>query len=100
LVVGDKRLSASAGESVFIPRKVAHVWAPAGDAPCKVLNIYQPAGEIEEFLREVGNFRDLPTREDVINKTYTDEQVSSLRNLFGSYGMELLAPPPGWPGSA
>src|SRR5436190_10271556 len=44
LVVGDKRFCAVAGESVFIPRKVAHVWAPAGDEPCKIINIYRPAG--------------------------------------------------------
>jgi DNA-binding transcriptional MerR regulator len=98
LVVGEKRFRAGAGESIFIPRKVAHVWAPVGDKPCKIINIYQPAGKIEEFLREVGNLRDLPTREDVINKTYTDEQISTLDHLFGAYGMELLAPPPGWPG--
>jgi DNA-binding transcriptional MerR regulator len=98
LVVGEKRFRASAGESVFIPRKVAHGWGPVGDGPCKVINIFQPAGKIEEFLHEVGNLRDLPTREDVINKTVTDEQISTLRRVFGAYGMELL-PPPGWPGS-
>lgn len=97
LVVGDKRFRAGSGESVFIPRKVAHVWAPVGGEPCKIINIYQPAGNIEEFLREVGNLRDVPTREDVINKTYTDEQIATLRRLFGAFGMELLAPPPDWP---
>jgi mannose-6-phosphate isomerase-like protein (cupin superfamily) len=98
LVVGEKRFRAGAGESIFIPRKVAHVWGPVGDESCKIINIYQPAGKIEEFLREVGNLKNLPTREDVINKTYTDEQISTLRRLFGAYDMELLPPPPGWPG--
>lgn len=98
LVVGANRFRASAGESVFIPRKVAHVWAPVGNEPCKIINIYQPAGKIEEFLHEVGKMKDLPTREDVINKTYTDEQISTLQRLFGAYDMELLAPPHGWPG--
>ena len=69
LVVGEKRFRAGAGESVFIPRKVAHVWGPVGDEPGKIINVYQPAGKMEEFFREVGNFKDLPTREDVINKT-------------------------------
>jgi DNA-binding transcriptional MerR regulator/quercetin dioxygenase-like cupin family protein len=98
LVVGEKRFRAGAGESVFIPRKVAHGWGPVDDKPCKVINIHQPAGKIEEFLREVGNLRDLPTREDVINETVTDQQISTLQRVFGAYGMELL-PPPGWPGS-
>lgn len=99
LQVGKKRFRAGAGESIFIPRKVAHIWGNVTEEPCRVLNIYQPAGKIEEFLREVGNLKDLPTREDVINKTYTDEQISTLHHLFGAYDMELLAPPPGWPGS-
>ncbi|HEX2475102.1 MAG TPA: MerR family transcriptional regulator [Lacipirellulaceae bacterium] len=99
LQVGEKRFRAGAGESIFIPRKVAHLWGPVGDEPCKVINIFQPAGKIEEFLREVGNLRGLPTREEVINRTYTDEQISTLHRLFGAYDMELLPPPPGWPGS-
>jgi DNA-binding transcriptional MerR regulator len=97
--VGETRSRASAGESVFIPRKVPHLWGPADENRCKVINIFQPAGKIEEFLREVGKLRDLPTREDVINKTYTEEQITTLSQLFAAYDMELLPPPPGWPGS-
>ena len=99
LQVGEKRFRAGAGESVFIPRKVPHLWGPVDENRCKIINIFQPAGKMEDFLREVGNLNNLPTREDVINKTYTDEQISTLRHVFGAYGMELLAPPPGWPGS-
>jgi DNA-binding transcriptional MerR regulator len=96
LLVGEKRLRAAAGESVFIPRKVAHGWSPVGDEPSRAINMHQPAGQIEEFLREVGNLQDLlPTREDVINKTYTDEQIATLHRLFGAYEMDLL-PPPDW----
>jgi DNA-binding transcriptional MerR regulator len=99
LQVGEKRIRARRGESVFIPRNVAHVWAPPGAEPCKIINIYQPAGRMEEFLREVGGMCDLPTREDVINKTYTDEQISTLHRLFAAYGMDLLPLPPSWLGS-
>jgi len=97
LVVGDKQFRAGAGESVFIPRKVPHGWSPLEDQTCKIINIYQPAGKIEEFLREVGNVKDLPTREDVINKPYTDQQIATLHRLFAAYEMKLL-PPPGWQG--
>jgi DNA-binding transcriptional MerR regulator/mannose-6-phosphate isomerase-like protein (cupin superfamily) len=95
LVVGEKRFRAGAGESVFIPRTVAHGWGPAHDEPCKIINVYQPAGKMEEFIREVGNLKNLPTREDVLNKTITDEQISTLHRLFDAYDMDLL-PPPGW----
>jgi DNA-binding transcriptional MerR regulator/quercetin dioxygenase-like cupin family protein len=90
--IGDKRYRAGAGQSVFLPRKVPHVWTPVGDVPAKILNVYQPAGKIEEFFRELSNFKDLPSREDVINNTYTEEQVKGLHRLFGAHGMDLLGP--------
>jgi DNA-binding transcriptional MerR regulator/quercetin dioxygenase-like cupin family protein len=98
-VVGKKQFRAAAGESVFIPRKVEHIWATANGQPGKVINSYQPAGKMEDFFRElgksseVGNYRaELPTREQMVNKTYTDEQVQWLRKFFDAHGMDLLGP--------
>ncbi len=96
-VVGDKQFRVGAGESVFIPRTVAHIWSPAGAAPARIINVYQPAGTMEEFFRELSNLKDLPTREDVLNKTYTEQQIDTLHRLFSSHGMELLPLPPDWP---
>ena len=90
--VGAERFRAGVGESVFLPRKVSHVWAPAGGKPAKVINVYQPACKMEEFFRELGSLRNLPTREDVVNNTYTDEQVTTLHRLFEAHGMALLGP--------
>lgn len=90
--VGDRRFRAGSGDSVFIPRKVAHVLAPVGGEPARIINVYQPAGRMEEFFRAVSNFKGLPTREEVITKTYTEEQVDSLCRLFADYGMDLLGP--------
>lgn len=42
--VGDKRFRVGAGESVFIPRKVSHVWARVSGKQGKIINVYQPAG--------------------------------------------------------
>ena len=61
--------------------------------PAKIINVYQPAGKMEEFFREVSTFKTLPTREDVINKAYTEEQVQALDRLFNDHGMDLLGPP-------
>ncbi len=88
--VGDKRFRVSAGESVFLPRKVAHVWGPVGDQSGKIINVYQPAGQMEEFFHALSNFKDLITREQVIQKTYTEDQVIRLRRLFEAHGMDLL----------
>ena len=93
--VGDRHFRAVAGESVFVPRKVPHAWGCVSGVPGKVINVYQPAGKMEEFFREVGRpFEDLPTAEQVLNKTYTEHQVKSLHALFSAHGMELLGPPP------
>ena len=94
--VGEKRFRAGAGESVFLPRQVAHVWA-AVSKPGRIINVYQPAGKMEEFFREVGKpFTDLPTQEQVINKTYTEEQIKSLHQFFHAHGMDVLGPPLGF----
>ncbi len=92
--VGDKRFHLGAGESVFMPRKVAHMWGRVGGQPGKVINVYQPAGRMEEFFRELGKPpEDLITAEQMAEKTYTEGQVKSLRRLFEAHGMELLPPP-------
>ena len=92
-IVADRRFRVAAGGSVFIPRNVAHAWAPVDDAPCRVVNVFQPAGDLEQFFRELGDVKDLITKEQAINKTYTDEQVATLRRLFDAHGMDLLPPP-------
>ena len=73
LEIGKKRFHLGARESMFIPRNVEHVWI-AVSAPAQILNTYQPAGKIEEFFQALAKFKDLPTREEAINKTYTEEQ--------------------------
>ena len=92
-VVGTERLRLTAGESIFIPRKTAHIWTCMSGRPARIINVYQPAGKMEEFFREVSTLKNLPTREDVINKTYTEDQVQTLHRLFSDHGMDLLAPP-------
>jgi DNA-binding transcriptional MerR regulator/quercetin dioxygenase-like cupin family protein len=94
--VGEKRFRLGAGESVFMPRKVAHMWGCASGKTGRIINVYQPAGKIEEFFRELSKPpEDLITAEQMIEKTYTEEQVKSLCRLFEVHGMDLL-PPPGY----
>ncbi len=61
--------------------------------PSKIINVYQPAGQMEEFFRAVGKSKDLPTREDVSANTYTEKQVNAVKRLFSKHGIELLGPP-------
>ena len=94
--IGDKRFRVGAGESVFIPRKVPHVWACVSGKPArilgldchsgKIINVYQPAGKMEEFFRELGKDNGKPYAHEVLS-------IDELRQLFHDHGMELLGPP-------
>jgi len=94
--VGDKRFRVGAGESVFIPRKVPHVWACVGGKPArilgldchsgKIINVYQPAGKMEEFFRELGKYNGKPYVHEALS-------IDEFRRLFHDHGMDLLGPP-------
>jgi DNA-binding transcriptional MerR regulator len=92
LEIGKKRVHLGVRESMFIPRNVEHVWT-AVSAPAQIINTYQPAGKIEEFFQVLAKFKELPTREQAISKTYTDEQVTAMKQLFEDHGMVLTGPP-------
>ena len=84
--VADEQFRVGAGESVFLPRKVAHVWACVSDKPGKIINVYQPAGKIEEFFREVGKYRGKPKIHEVLS-------FEEFCRLFHDHEMDLLGPP-------
>ena len=82
--VGDRRLRLGRGESVFVPRTVGHAWASRGGGPATVIEVYQPAGRLEQFFREVGRFTDTPIHEAL--------SVDEMKQLFDAHGMRLLGP--------
>jgi DNA-binding transcriptional MerR regulator len=95
--VNEKPFRVKAGESIFLPRGVGHVWACVGSGPGKVINVYQPAGKIEQFFHSVSELTDdLPSRERLINKSVTEDQIKTLHDLFEAHGMDLLGPPLGF----
>jgi len=86
--VGDRRMRLRRGESLFVPRTVAHAWAARGGAPATVIEMYQPAGRLEQFFREVGQYTDPPLHEAL--------SVDEMLRLFDAHGMCLLGPGLGW----
>ncbi|NUQ21980.1 MAG: cupin domain-containing protein [Gemmatimonadaceae bacterium] len=86
--VGDRRLRLGRGESVFVPRTVAHAWAARGGAPVTALEVYSPAGRLEQFFREVGKYTDPPIHEAL--------GVQGMKQLFDAHGMRLLGPGLDW----
>jgi DNA-binding transcriptional MerR regulator len=92
LEIGKKPFHLGTRESMFIPRNIEHAWA-AASAPTKIINIYQPAGKIEEFFQMLAKFKDLPTREQAIEKSYTAEQIDGLKRMFEAHNMIVTGPP-------
>jgi DNA-binding transcriptional MerR regulator len=92
LEIGKKRFHLGTRESMFIPRNIEHAWA-AVSAPTKIINTYQPAGKIEEFFQVLAKFKDLPTREQAIEKSYTAQQKEGLKRVFEAHGMIVTGPP-------
>lgn len=82
---GSAERHLSAGESMFLPRRVGHAWASLGDRAGKIVNLYQPAGRMEEFFCEVGKHRDTRVHESL--------KIEELQRLFEDHGMDLLGPP-------
>lgn len=92
LEIGKKRFHLGTGESMFIPRNIEHAWG-AVSVPAKIINTYQPAGKIEEFFQVLAKFKDLPTREQAIEKSYTAEQIDGLKRVFEAHGMIVTGQP-------
>jgi DNA-binding transcriptional MerR regulator len=84
--VGDRKFRAGPGESVFLPRKVPHGWACVSGNPGKVIDVYQPAGKMEEFFREAGKYKGEPYAHEALT-------FDEFRQLFRDHGMDLAGPP-------
>jgi len=76
--VGHERMRLRPGDSLLGPRQVPHVWAHVGPAQGRILIVFQPAGEMEAFFREVTRANAMPPQDPA---------------LWRAHGMELLGPP-------
>lgn len=76
--VGDERTRLHPGDTLLAPRRVAHVWAHAGEGRGRILITFSPAGQMEAFFREVTKANAMPPQDPA---------------LWRAYGMELVGPP-------
>ena len=77
--VGDEKLTAKAGDTVFGPRMVPHTWIQVSDAGKLVYSV-QPAGTMEEFFSELNRLKGPPTEAEV-------------QQIHVKHGMKVLGPP-------
>ena len=80
--VGEEEFALGPGDSVLAPRGVPHTWANVGEGSGRMLIVFEPAGLMEAFFREVARFTP--------EARPSAEQV---QRLFRSHGMETLGPP-------
>ncbi|MBX7257104.1 MAG: cupin domain-containing protein [Candidatus Hydrogenedentes bacterium] len=78
--VGDEKYRMGPGDSLLAPRKIAHVWANAGDTPGTLLIALNPAGTFEAFMHEATKLASPPSPE-------------AAQQLFSAHGMEVVGPP-------
>ena len=78
--VGDEKFVLHAGDSLFAPRMVPHVWACVGDKLGSLLLAIQPAGSLEEFFMKTCAATGPPTPEEA-------------EQLFAAHGMKVVGPP-------
>lgn len=76
--VEEKRFQFGPGDSLFVPRKIPHVWAYCGRQPGRILITFTPAGLMEGFFRETAEVNAMPPLDPA---------------FFRKYDMELIGPP-------
>jgi len=78
-LVGEEKFKLTAGETIFLPRKVAHAWIQISDRG-KMTVVVQPAGKLEEFFVYMSSLEKEPSKEEMIK-------------IFADHGMQVVGPP-------
>ena len=81
--VGDDRMHLRPGDSAFGPRKVPHAFAKVSEGEGQLLILFQPAGSIEDFFRQMS----------ALGPAIPGNQETAFRELWARYGMEIVGPP-------
>jgi len=77
--VGDEKHNLTVGDSIFLPRKVAHAWTQASEKG-KMTVIMQPAGKLENFFITMSELDHEPTQGEIAK-------------IFADNDMQVVGPP-------
>ena len=80
IMLGDRQLTAKAGDEIFFPRHIPHAFQNTGSKAGKTLWTVVPGGNFEEFFEQLAA---LPGGEPDLQK---------VAEIFASYGMKILIP--------
>ncbi len=81
--VGDEAFRLGPGESAFGPRQIPHAFAKVSEGEGEMLILFQPAGTIEGFFKEMSK----------LGPGIPAHQEGDLKELWERYGMRLVGPP-------
>jgi quercetin dioxygenase-like cupin family protein len=77
--VDQEKFQLKQGETIFLPRKIAHAWIQVSEH-AKMSVIVQPAGMLEEFFVYMAALEKEPTKDE-------------LAKIFSNHGMQIVGPP-------
>lgn len=72
-IVGDVKYDLTTGDSIFLPRQVAHAWTQVSEKG-KMTVIMQPAGKLENFFVTMAALDHEPSKEE-ISKIFADNDM-------------------------
>jgi len=81
--VGEDTFTLKPGDSAFAPRKVPHAFAMTGDGEGQMMVLFQPAGTMEDFFKEMKK----------MGPSIPKDQEKNLKELWRTHGMEIVGPP-------
>jgi mannose-6-phosphate isomerase-like protein (cupin superfamily) len=79
--IGEITYHAKTGDSVFGPRMVPHSFAKIGEQEGRLLQIFQPAGKMEEFFNKLS---------EGVAKNMSEQEQDKLRE---EHGFKRVGPP-------
>ena len=62
--LGDEKVNAKSGDTIFIPRKTPHTFAQISDKG-KMFYLFQPSGRMEELFRKTNDAKNPLTQEEM-----------------------------------
>ncbi|MDB5209123.1 MAG: cupin [Flavisolibacter sp.] len=77
--VGDDKHDLTTGDSIFLPRKVAHAWTQVSEKG-KMTVIMQPAGKLENFFVTMAALNHEPSQQEIAK-------------IFSDNDMQVVGPP-------
>jgi mannose-6-phosphate isomerase-like protein (cupin superfamily) len=81
--VGDDTFTLKPGDSAFAPRTIPHAFAKINEGEGQVLVLFQPAGAMEDFFKQMSKF----------GASIPKDQERTLKELWETHGMQVVGPP-------